>query len=267
MADYKIISIATSKGGVGKTTIALGLARTLARTGKKVLLCDLDFGNACLDITAGIENRILYTVIDLVAGKCSADDVLVKLSDDKIMLLPAPASGLEKVPAGEDLCKTLIKLAEEKSFEYIILDTGAGINETNDAVFSISDIVLVAANHNPASIRAAESTGIRVASLNKNAEVKLIINAFDVQNLTSWRLRNRTAMFSIIDESGIPLIGVIPYDYGLELAAELSRDGKTEYSAETDAAFNNIVARLCGETVPLFSDMGKIRRKKDVLFS
>lgn len=264
MADYKIISIATSKGGVGKSTVALGIARELAESGKKVILADLDFGNACLDILSGIEDRILYTVIDFVAGKCSADDVLMKIPEDNVILLPAPAAGLEQAPSGEELCTALKKVAEEKKVDYLILDTSAGVNETNDALFGISDTVLVVANHNPVSIRAAAATGIRAGDFNKNAEIRLIINSFDAQNLMSWRLRNRTGMLSIIDETGIPLIGVIPYDYGLELAAEMPRNG---YSEETAAAFDNIVARLCGKTVPLFSDMGKIRRKKDVLFS
>lgn len=261
----KIISVASSKGGIGKSTASLGIARALADAGNKVLICDLDFGNACLDILGGVENDVLYTVADLIAGKCSAASCIVKMKENGLFLLPSPVGGTYSISSdeGEALCGSIKQAAEAVEADFVIVDTGAGVNAAANAAFTVSDTVLVVAGHSPVSVRAAESTAQRIEDTAKT-EVKLLINSFDTENIMRKKKASRSGMFEIIDRSGIPLIGVIPYDYELQLTGEKS---DREYTDETFAAFENIAARLSGENVPLFSGMKKIRKKKKILFS
>lgn len=259
----RVISVASSKGGIGKSTAALGLSRALAGAGHKVLLADLDFGNACLDILCGVEDEVLYTVSDLVSGRCEAASAAVKMKEDNLYLLPAPAGGKEDCPDALGLTDAVRRASEAVGADYTVLDTGAGVNAAADAVFGISHTVLVVAGHSPVSLRAAESTAARIASLS-HASVKLLINSFDTANILKGRGRSRSGMLEIIDRSGIPLIGVIPYDYRLQISSE---NPETKYSEEIVTAFENVAARLCGESVPLFSGMRRIRKKKKILFS
>ena len=99
--ETKFIMISSSKGGVGKSTVALGISKQLAQRGESVLLCDLDFGNACQDILLGVEDRVIYTVSDVAKGKCRANDALVsdlETGTSGLMLLPCPA-GAARCPA------------------------------------------------------------------------------------------------------------------------------------------------------------------------
>lgn len=257
------ISVASSKGGIGKTTVALGIARALADAGHRVLLVDMDFGNACLDILTGVENEVLYTVADIINGSCEPKEAVISLEQSGLYLLSAPAGGRESVTDKGALCRAVNSAAEAVEASFTVLDTGAGVNVCADAAFSVSDTVLVVAGHSPVSIRAAQSTAQRIADT-AYAEVKLVINAFDTGNIIKVRRGHRTGMLDIIDNSGISLGGVVPYDYSLQLATEKAKCPRNE---EAVCAFENIAARLCGESVPLFSGMKKIRKKKKVLFS
>ena len=260
----KVISVASSKGGIGKSTVAIGVSRALAQSGHKVLLADLDFGNACLDLLLGVEDDVLYTAADAAEGRCTPSGAVMKLSEsDNLYLLPAPAGGTWTCTDKAALQCAVTEAAKAADAEFTVLDTGAGISIAADAAFEISDTVLAVAGHSPVSIRAAQSTAGRIASVSK-AVVKLIINPFDVDEILRHRLKKRCGMLEIIDRSGIPLAGVIPYDYALQLAAETP---VSKCSPNTSRAFENTAARLCGNSVPLFSGMKKNRKKRKILFS
>ena len=259
----RIISVASSKGGIGKSTVSLGLARALADEGNRVLICDLDFGNACLDIMSGVEDEILYTVADLISGDVSAADAVTELQKDSLYLLPAPTGGKSECPDAERLCEAITEALDGIGADFAVLDTGAGVNAAANAVFSISDTVIVVSGHSPVSVRAAASTAERIGKVS-DADVKLLINSFDTDNILKGRKKERAGMLEIIDGARASLIGVVPYDYELELKGDRP---EYSYSPEVKAAFENIAARLQGENVPLFSGMRWIRKKKKILFS
>lgn len=260
----KVISVASSKGGIGKSTVAIGLSQALAAAGHKVLLADLDFGNACLDLLLGVEDDVLYTVADAAEGRCPASSAVIKLRENEnLCLLPAPAGGTRTCTDKEALKKVLTEAADAAGAEFTVLDTGAGVNPAADAAFEISNTVLAIAGHSPVSIRAAQSTAGRIASVS-TAAVKLVINPFDTDEILKHRLKKRCGMLEIIDRSGIPLAGVIPYDYALQLSAE---NAGIKCSPNTAKAFENTAQRLCGKNVPLFCGMKKNRKKRNILFS
>lgn len=265
------IMIASSKGGVGKSTVALGIAKQIALAGESVLLCDLDFGNACLDILLGVENRVLYTVSDVAKKQCKAEDALISDGDtgvEGLMLLPCPAGGIVRID--EDDCAKGVSpsavidavksVAEISNCRYVVIDTGAGVGSMTDAAAAHADCVLVVAGHNPISLRAAEGTVSRLSEAGVR-DIRLIVNSFEAE-ATLKKKGHRKSLLDIIDLSRAPLAGVIPYDYSLLL----SHEGLGERTNESDSAFRNIACRIMGQDVPIFSGMKKIRKRRKKLY-
>ncbi len=264
----KIIMIASSKGGVGKSTASLGIARALCSRGHSVLIADLDFANACLDILTGVQDSVLYTLQDVVPGRARAEDAIIKLPSPvlkkrkknapvpggQIYLLPSSLGWDEHIPDGE-LGESIKEAAHSAEADYIILDTGAGMNNGATAAASICDCALVVTGQMPVAVRAAQATARRLEDLGIK-DIRLIINAFDAKGVTGGA--HRSGLFTVIDDSCIPLGGVIPYDYSLMLSHEGLFDGKSE----ADRAFDNIASRLEGNSVPVFTNIKRLRKLK-----
>ena len=266
----KVIMIASSKGGVGKSTAALGISVQLALAGESVLLCDLDFGNACLDILAGVEDRVIYTVSDAANGRCTAKEAVITDSDTGIAglsLMPCPAGGTVIISDKEDsdsvsagnVADAVKKAAAEIGAGYVVIDTGAGVNPITDAASDIADTVIVVASHNPISLRAAEGTVARLSEKG-HGDIRLVVNSFEAE-ATIKRKGPRKGLLDIIDMSKAPLAGVIPYDYSLMLYHE----GVGKISATSERAFRNIAYRIMGNDVPLFEGINSIRKRRKKL--
>ena len=261
----KVLLFASSKGGVGKSTVALGVARALAGAGRRVMLADLDFESPCLDLLCKVEDRVLYTGADVAQGICSPKDALLRPYDDlELYLLPAVFSG--NAAASPDATGEISPLkeavdaaAEEIDASYVLLDTGAGVSRGLETAAALAQGAVVVAGHTPAGIRSAGYTGQRLLERGIT-ELYLVINPFDVE-AAGEKKRRRHSMLEIIDGVGIPLLGVVPYDYALLLSQE-GRGG----AGPSAAAFFNIAARLEGQDVPLFSGLPKIRKQKRTLF-
>ena len=276
----KFIMIASSKGGVGKSTAALGISHALSSMGHSVLLCDLDFGNACLDMLLGVQDSVVYTIQDVSAGKITAGDALVKIEKEapkkkkilksakkpegELWLLPSCAGGAGCIPSfggeatgeREELIAGAVKAAaQEISADFVIIDTGAGLNRAVNIGADLSDIALVVTGQMPVALRSAEATVARLYEMGVG-DIRLIINSFDARGVID---ESRKGLFGVIDESRAPLLGVIPYDYNLMLTHErlLPRGNDAE------CAFSNIARRLCGENVPIFSGMKRMRKLKN----
>ena len=273
----KFIMIASSKGGVGKSTAALGIAAALANKGRNVLLCDLDFGNACLDILLGVQDSVLCTIQDVATGVAFADKALINIdlpyrADKKrksapleigsLWLLPCAVGTAQNISESGDLgkisayniCLAIKDAAEYTGADYVIMDTGAGANSVVRAVARLCDTALVITGQMPVALRSAEKTVTRLTELSV-PDIRLIINNFDAQGVI---LESRRGLFTVIDESKAPLAGVIPYDYSLMLMHERLhlRPG------DSKIAFENIAARIEGDNIPVFSGIKKLRKLK-----
>lgn len=258
------IMIASSKGGIGKSTAALGISLALARRSKKVLLCDLDLSNACLDMLTGAEDQTVYNINDIVLRRCSAADALVQPYDGlPLSLIASPGDAAADDTDSADYCKKIALAVEQAAVaansDFVILDTGAGISRGSSAAALISDKALIVAGHSPLSVRSAERTAQRIRDLGVD-DIRLIINSFDSKGVSGGA--GRSGIFSIMDASGLPLCGVVPYDYSLALSQE---QGKS-CSGDAETAFNNIAARICREDVPLFSGMKKMRKMRNKFY-
>ncbi len=264
----KVLLFASSKGGVGKSTVALGLARALAGEGRRVLLADFDFCSPCLDLLCGVEDHVLCTISDLAQGTCTVGNALLRPYETQdLYLLPAAQDDSLSTDAGEHvppeqhalLGRAVQQAAEHIHADFVLIDTGAGVSTGLRAAAAIARSAVIVAGHTPASIRAAGRTGQRLQTCGIT-DVHLVINPFDVQGAGAKK-SVRHSMLEIIDGVGVPLLGVVPYDYALPLEQE-GHGG----AGEAAPALQNIARRLLGQTVPLFSGLPKIRKKKRTLF-
>ena len=277
----KYIMIASSKGGVGKSTAAIGIARALRDMGKRVLVADLDFGNASLDMLFGVQDSVVGTMQDVCLGRCHVEKVLIELGDEgkrplfrrkrkrrveqtgAMWLLPSSAGGGDCTPGAagelslesEDVCNTILDAAKYVDADHVIIDTGAGVNSPAAAAAAVSDTALVVAGQMPVSLRSAQTTAERLASYGVS-DIRLVVNSFDPRGVI---FEDRKGLLGVIDEARAPLAGVIPYDYALMLTHE----GIGADKSDADIAFCNIAERLLGESVPLFYGIKKLRRLKN----
>ena len=257
----RILIVASTKGGVGKTTVALGIASALCRMEKKVLLCDLDFENKCLDMFMGLEDVSLYNIADVARGFVTAEIAVIS-NNGGLSFISAPVGVRLSGESGEDsisdsdLVKALKSAIDVKDVDFVILDTPAGHTVT-DAVakaFPNAEGITVA-SHQPASMKGAENAS-RILISHGIENNRLVITGFEPESATR---DVRAGVIEIIDSSRVRLIGVVPYDRSLMLSHE--KGVMAPASCPANKAFSNIAGRICGEEIPLFTGLNikKIR--------
>lgn len=246
----EVIVVTSGKGGVGKTTTSANVGTGLAEMGKKVVLIDADIGLRNLDVVMGLENRIVYNLVDVIEGTCRLKQALIK---DK------RHAGLYLMPAAQTRDKNcitpgqMVKLIEglKEQFDYIILDCPAGIEQGFQNAVAGADHAIVVTTPEVSAIRDADRI-IGLLEANEIKKVDLIVN-----RLRSDLVRRGEMMTveDVIDILGLPLLGVVPDDENVVIATNQGEPlvGKNSLAGQ---AFYNICRRLCGEEVP-FLDFGK----------
>ncbi|MBE6723743.1 MAG: hypothetical protein E7576_00895 [Ruminococcaceae bacterium] len=263
MPGYDRLLVASSKGGVGKSTAALGLAAEFARLGKRVLLCDLDFTSRSLDLLTGCEDSALFTFADLLDG----------VDPDKASATPFPElPGLRFLPApsmkrvrelcaargkeeGDLIREGLDLIAEEHLCDFLVCDTGGGLEQACEAA-SRFPFVLVASGQSQTSVRAAEYAASRLERCGAGT-MRLCVCSFD---LSSVKKEGRAGVIEMIDSSSLQCVGVIPFDPGLQ-----RHQDKGELPARRSpvtAACRNIARRIMGYDVPLFEGIPSLYRRR-----
>ena len=203
----EVIVITSGKGGVGKTTTTANLGAALAMQGKKVALVDTDIGLRNLDVVMGLENRIVYDIVDVVEEKCKLRQALIKDKRyEELFLLPA-AQTRDKTAVNEEQMRDLIaKLKEE--FEYIIIDCPAGIEQGFKNAIAGADRAIVVTTAEISATRDADRIiGLLEASEIKNPE--LIVNRLKPEMVKRGEMMD---VDDIVDLLSIELIGVVPDD-------------------------------------------------------
>ncbi len=236
--------IASGKGGVGKSTISVGVGRALAAKGRRVLLIDCDAGLRSLDRMMGIEEELVFDISDVIHGRCAPIEAIYSCRDTEgLYLLPAPSSVKETVKPG--VMKKLLPLLG-RYFDHVILDSPAGIGTGFRAATAAAERGLIVCTPDPVCVRSAtavrkliEERGIR--------EIGLVINRFNGEFF------DETGVFddldAVIDETGIKLMGVIPEDFSYA-AAFLKGDSAKE-SSEGMMAATRLASRLEGDMIPI----------------
>lgn len=243
----EIIVITSGKGGVGKTTTTANIGAGLARLGKKVIVIDTDLGLRNLDVVMGLENRIVYNLVDVIEGHCRLKQALIKDKRyDNLYLLPSAQTKDKTAISPEQMKKLTSQLKEE--YDYILLDCPAGIEQGfENAVAGASRAILVTTPE-VSAIRDADRI-IGLLETHHIRDIDLIINRIRMDMV------KRGDMMSIEDVTeilAVRLIGAIPDDEKVVIATNQG-EPVVEMESLAGEAYTNICRRIIGEDIPFLN--------------
>jgi septum site-determining protein MinD len=244
--DSRVITITSGKGGVGKTTTTANLGTALAMGGKKVAVVDGDIGLRNLDAVLGLENRIVYDLVDVVEGQCRLRQALIKdKRQPELYLLPAAQTRDKNAVNSTQMEQLCQQLREE--FDFVVIDSPAGIEQGfRNAIVGADDIIIVA-NPEMASVRDADRIIGLVEAAGK-PEPRLILN-----RLRSEMVRRGDMMdvADVLEVLGIGLVGIVPEDEAIIVATNKGEPAVYDKRSRAGRAFLNASQRIMGEDVPL----------------
>ena len=242
----RVIVITSGKGGVGKTTTTANIGAALAEKGHKVLLIDTDIGLRNLDVVMGLENRIVYDLIDVIEGRCRVSQALIK---DKrcpnLVLLPA-AQIRDKNDVNTDQMKELIFSLKE-SFDYILIDCPAGIEQGFKNAIAAADEAIVVTTPEVSATRDAD----RIIGLLEAAGIKsprIVVNRLRIDMVKE---KNMLSVEDILDILAVKLLGVVPDDETVVISTNKGEPLVYKGDSLAAKAFKNIASRIEGVEVPL----------------
>ena len=237
------IVITSGKGGTGKTSLTGGIGAALALQGHSVLCVDGDVGLRNLDITLGMSDAVLMDFSDVMAGRCDLERAAVPHpSLSNLFLLTAPLT-LPEDFAGEDGFRAMLEQARER-FDYILIDAPAGLGPGFRLAVCGADRAIVVALNDPASLRDAQRT---VAQLAQLETIHLVVHRVPGRLLRKMA----TTIDDAMDAVGLPLLGLVPEDAQVTLAAGSGRVLLPTNQKGAAQAFRNIARRTTGEQTPL----------------
>jgi len=254
----EIIVVTSGKGGVGKTTTTANIGTGLALKGKSVVLVDTDIGLRNLDVVMGLENRIVYDLVDVVDGVCRLRQALIK---DKrytnLYLLPAAQTKDKNAVNPEQMQKLACELADE--FDYVIFDCPAGIEQGFKNAIAGAKKAIVVTTPEVSAVRDADRIiGLLEASGLRNP--MLIINRIKMDMVKRGDMMNIDDMIDIL---AIDLLGVVPDDDFIVVSTNRGEPAITIEQSLAGQAYRNVVRRIMGEDVPfmnLESDDGFLKK-------
>ena len=245
----EVIVITSGKGGVGKTTTSANVGTGLAMLGKSVVLIDTDIGLRNLDVVMGLENRIVYNLVDVVEGNCRMKQALIK---DKrypdLFLLPSAQTRDKSSVNPEQMRKLVDDLRED--FDYILLDCPAGIEQGFKNAVAGADRALVVTTPEVSAIRDADRIiGLMEAGDGDMERIDLIVNRIRMDMV---RRGDMMSIDDVMDILAVPLIGAVPDDEDIVISANQG-EPLAGMNSLAGQAYLNIAKRILGEQVPLMN--------------
>ncbi len=244
MEKNNVIVVTSGKGGVGKTTTTANIGTGLAKLGKKVCLIDTDIGLRNLDVVMGLENRIVYNLVDVVEGNCRVKQALIK---DKrhpgLFLMPSAQTRDKSAVSPGQMVKMIEHLKEQ--FDYILLDCPAGIEQGFQNAIAGATRALVVTTPEVSAIRDADRI-IGLLEANGVSQMDLIVNRLRPEMV---RRGDMMSAGDVVDILAIPLIGIIPDDENVVIS---TNQGEPLVGNDTPAgvAYGNVVNRIEQKDVP-----------------
>jgi len=242
----EVYVITSGKGGVGKTTTSANVGAGLALQGKKVVLVDADIGLRNLDVVMGLENRIVYDLIDVIEGNCRLRQALIKDKRyDTLHLLPAAQTKDKDAVNPEQMKKLCDQLREE--FDYVLLDCPAGIEQGFKNAIAGADKAIVVTTPEISAVRDAD----RIVGLLEASEVRnplLILNRIRPEMV---KRGDMLALEDVTDLLAIDVLGIVPDDEAIVVSTNRGEPCVADPKSRAGQAFRDIVQRMLGETVPL----------------
>ena len=244
----EIIVVTSGKGGVGKTTTTANTGAGLAKLGKKVLVIDTDLGLRNLDVVMGLENRIVYNLVDVIEGKCRLKQAVIKDKRyDGLYLLPSAQTKDKSAISPEQMKKLTAELKEE--FDFVLLDCPAGIEQGFQNAVAGADKAIVVTTPEVSAIRDADRI-IGLLEENQIRNLELVVNRIRIDMVKKGDMMSVDDVTEILP---IHLLGAIPDDEQVVIATNQG-EPVIDLESLSGKAYMNICRRLTGEEVP-FLDM------------
>lgn len=245
----RVITLTSGKGGVGKTTATANIGVALAAEGKKVVCIDGDIGLRNLDVILGLENRIVYDLVDVIEGRCRLRQAMIKdkhLPD--LYLIPAAQTRDKTAVSPSDMVRICDELREEHDF--ILIDSPAGIERGFRNAIAPADEVIILTNPEISAVRDADRI-IGLVEAEEKDTPSLIINRI---NPGMVQRGDMLAAEDVLELLAIELVGLIPEDENVIVSSNSGSPVVLENNSKAGTAFQNIAARISGEDVP-FMDL------------
>ena len=260
----KVVTITSGKGGVGKTTVTANLGAALAALGQRVVCIDADIGLRNLDVVLGLENRIVYDIVDVIEGRCRLRQAMIR---DK--RLP----GLYLIPAAQKRDKTavspsdMVRLCDElrPDHDWIVVDSPAGIERGFRNAIAPADQVFVITNPEISAVRDADRI-IGLIEAEEKGPASLIINRLNYEMVRRGDMLSTDDMVELL---AIDLLGIVPEDGKVVVSTNRGTPIALDDKSQAGQAFRNIARRILGEEVPFmdldtpdgfFSRLGRLFR-------
>lgn len=243
----EVIVITSGKGGVGKTTTTANVGTGLAQLNKKVVMIDTDIGLRNLDVVMGLENRIVYNLVDVIEGKCRLKQALIK--DKKfpeLCLLPSAQTRDKDAVTPEQMVNLIEELKQE--FDYILLDCPAGIEQGFKNAIAGADRALVVTTPEVSAIRDADRI-VGLLEANEVNKIDLIVNRLRIDMVKRGDMMN---VDDVCDILAINLIGAVPDDEQIVVSTNQG-EPLVGNSSLAGQAYANICKRIMGEEVPFLN--------------
>ena len=259
------IVITSGKGGVGKTTTTANIGTGLAMLGYKVVVVDTDIGLRNLDVVMGLENRIVYDIVDVVEKNCRLKQGLIRDKRfDGLYLLPAAQTRDKTAVKPEQMLELVKELKEE--FDYTIIDSPAGIEQGFQNSIAGADEAYIVTTPEISAVRDADRV-IGLLETKGISDPKVIVNRIRLDMVKRGNMMN---VEDIIDILAVDLLGVVPDDEAIVISTNKGEPVVSEENPISSKAFRNICKRITGEEVELLdldNGEGKLTKLIKLLFS
>lgn len=242
----RVIVITSGKGGVGKTTTSANIGTALAKAGYKVVLIDTDLGLRNLDLLLGLENRIVYTIVDVIEERCKLKQALVKDKKNPNLSLLAAAQTRDKTAVNAEQLKEICDTLKEEN-DFVLVDCPAGIEQGfQNAVAGASEAIVVTTPEMSAIRDADRIIGLLEAK-EEIKSYKLLLNRVRPSLIKSNEMMG---VDDVVEILSCPLVGIIPEDTGIITSTNKGEPIVNDENALAGKAYRNVAQRILGEEVP-----------------
>lgn len=241
----KVLTITSGKGGVGKTTATANLAVALASHGQKVICIDSDIGLRNLDVVLGLENRIVYDLVDAIEGRCKVRQAMIRDKRlDDLFLIPAAQTRDKNAVSPSDMVKLCNEIKTD--FDWILIDSPAGIERGFRNAIAPADIVIVVTNPDVSAVRDADRI-IGLVEAEQKGPVQLILNRINPGMVRRGEMMDANDVLELL---AVKLLGIVPEDENVTISTNRGQPVALDPKSKAGQAFRNIASRIRGEQVP-----------------
>jgi septum site-determining protein MinD len=241
----QVVTVTSGKGGVGKTTAVANIAVALAADGQKVACIDGDIGLRNLDVVMGLENRIVYDLIDVVEGRCRLRQAMIRDRHfQELYLVPAAQTRDKSAVSPDDMVRLCDELRSE--VDWVLLDSPAGIERGFQNAIAPADRTIVITNPEVSAVRDADRV-IGLLEAEEKRSVSLLINRL---NPAMVKNHDMLSAEDVLDLLAVKLIGIVPEDENVIIATNRGTPIALDERSRAGRAFRNVARRLQGDEVP-----------------